>query len=407
MGLYGISNTSQLAHVFGTGASSFSAPIASPTVSKGTFLYGTNNAKPSKEDFVTLNLKQDATELRKAVNLLSRSSNESSGSSVFVQRVAKSSNENTIAVQTENVSASAKVEDLQITVSQLATKQVTNSGTKQASELGFSQGAHTFSITDVQGKSVDMTVEVTLSDTNASVYKKMADSINRSGTNASARIEQKDGSVSLLLASKSTGAKNAFSIQDKTGALVSASNVTTATQAQDASFVVDGQTKSASTNHVKVGRIDATLKEVTAEPVTIHIESSNKDAKAAVNGFVSTYNKLVSSNEKVGAQLFGAASTYKMSMANAGFSFASDGKISISEKSLENALEKGSMKSLFSGGNTYGLSSKLTQIASGVERSPQAYTASADTYSSYNANRVSTQQNQVSFMLGSFYNGVI
>ncbi|GHV34009.1 hypothetical protein FACS18949_09260 [Clostridia bacterium] len=135
--------------------------------------------------------------------------------------------------------------------------------------------------------------------------------------------------------------------------------------------------------------------------------SLTEETSGEVEKFVSAYNELAGSNERLASQMTNASDTYKRALDKVGFSFDKEGKMSITAESLEKSLTDGSMKALFDGGATYGYAARLNQISGAAQQSPQYYAAQSNTYSSYNAERMNTQQNQVSFMLGAFYNAIM
>ncbi|MCL2083972.1 MAG: flagellar filament capping protein FliD [Oscillospiraceae bacterium] len=406
MAMYGISDSSQLSSLFGTGESSFRASeaVKAPNVSTGTFLYGVNTAKPSSQDQTLLALKTGASDLKSALNALTDSTRDS----VFSKMSAESSDQSVASAEMRP--GRARTRDVELSVTQLAAGQTSETNVMRAGELNFEEGVHRIALTGADGggsraaaREIEITVEP--DDTNESVLRKFADAVNARRMGVQAEVTFGEGTVSMSVNSVSTGQRSAFELSDAEGSFVAVTGMSVSSQAQNAEYTVDGAARSSQTNSVTIGgKADVALKGAGSAKLTFGRDMSA--VSDAVTGFVSAYNELTASNEKMSAQMAYSAASYADALSAAGFQF-DNGNISITDEALEKSLSSGAMRSLFSGGENYGYSARLSQLSQVAERAPQLFSAQTDTYSFYNAERLNTQQSQVSFMLGLFYNTFI
>ncbi len=409
MALYGVSNASQLSSIFGTSATSFSLPsnVKLPENSPIQSFYAKNTATPSENDFSTLELKKSGTGMKKALAELSGGFGQS-GNVKFNQYSAKSSDTEALAVSSSSPTRTNQSKDINVSISQLAAKQVSETNTFNPEDTtAFAAGEHSFAIKDAAGNTKkEVSVNVGEGEKSKAVLDRIAQSINstKTGLVASVRTNGPTGDVTLVIESEKTSAASSFKVEDTSGRLMESAGLSVKQEAKDAKFTVNGESKTATTNDVDINGVKATLKKVADANLSFSKDSTASDS--AVKEFVASYNSMFESNEKIAGQMLTASSTYMKSLVKAGFSFDEGGKMSISDDNIKKATENGTMKALFSGGDNYGFASRLSKIAQTAERTPQAFTAPEKT-GSYLAAMQNKNNNMASFMLGSFYSSYV
>jgi flagellar hook-associated protein 2 len=204
--------------------------------------------------------------------------------SVFLKHTVKSSDDKVVSASASNATTGGSYS---LTVNSLARA-------KSEASSGFSDPssnlAGTGSLTITTGDRNPVVIEI--DESNNTLYG-IRNAINRADAGVTATIIN-DGSehpYRLLITSKNTGTANVFTIEETlSGGQALGFEQTQA--AADANFIVNGITISKSSNVVSdvIGGVTLNLKDVSATPVTIHIESDTDSIVNTVNEFIAAYN---------------------------------------------------------------------------------------------------------------------
>lgn len=274
-----------------------------------------------------------------------------------------------------------------VDVSAIAQKQVSESqAMKSTGTTNLSAGYHTLEI-ESGGKSTSVRFFVNEGDDNATVMKSIAKSINNAfGANVTAGVTQEKGQVRLSVSGKETGAKNGFGISFNGDEL----SMSVKTEAQDASYSVNGKSYTSASNTVSLPDSSAQM--------TLKGEGSAKlsrkvDTDTLVNAatdFVNAYNRAVSHlGSKTGAgagvnRALGMITTSGLSrLSSMGITMGKDGKLSLDGDKLAKAASTGSarVQSMLGG---YGSVSERVESGAG-----RAMTIPAATYTNFSSMQVS------------------
>lgn len=368
----------------------YSSVYDSTSVNTSSTTNSANSASDLKS-FMT-SIKELSGNLSKALNTLFANSG-----SIFNQMSATSGNTDFLSVVSDSKKLSASsAASYDISIKQLATSQK-NTGawlksSASAVSNGFSTGNNQFSI-DTNGKTYNLNVNISASDTVESAQKKVADAINKSGSGLTATVSTaKDGTSSLSVTSK-TGDKNSFEFSGSN--FITALNLNNKTStAQDAMYSVNGsewQYSDSNTVTISDG-ITATLKKATSGDDSVKV-NVGKDTDSIVNAatdLVNSYNALMkeanslkaAGNSSLARQLSGIASTYAASLEKAGITTGKDGMLSIDKKKLTSAAESGELQKALGfrtdGSSSMGFASKLEQLSNTANRDPSNYLSVAD-----------------------------
>jgi hypothetical protein len=307
--------------------------------------------------------------------------------SLFESRTASSSDTNVLTASNgTNGTRGPNFNDVSVTVSQVASGQ-TNTGTAQPSMAlsGAEAGRHTFSIEREDGRSAELNVTVTATDTNRTVQQRMADAINRNnelGLTAAVRFNDREGTSQLVISSNTTGERQAFNIQDISGDLVSRTGADNVTQeAANAQFTVNGEARESEVNTVDLGgSLTATLRQVSDRPVQIRALQNSGEIFNAVREIASQYNELLETarsnpNDRGAQQLMrrleSTARAYESALGRAGIGLGSDGFLRTNDERIAAAVESGQVQNVFGAqgslGTENGFMRSLNTIAEQAE----------------------------------------
>lgn len=266
----------------------------------------------------------------------------------------------------------------QMSVMQSADTAIGNTGT-----LSFSAGGSSF--------------DVSVSDTDT--LSTLASRINQAaaGNGLSATVINVDGGQRLVLSAAKTGTAGSIVVSGDS-ALRSTLGFTTTTQAADAEVLVDGQTRTSSSNTL-TDLIDGVSLSLTSVDTTAHALSIGTDTgktKDAVNAFVTAYNSVLTTMKSVTAfmpgkdgnagsssaltgdamvrnlqqQLRSMVGDSVVGLSAIGVSIAKDGQLTADGAKLDSALNSGpaSVSSLFSASSDLGknLDGTLTSVLDNI-----------------------------------------
>jgi hypothetical protein len=261
----------------------------------------------------------------------------------------------TVQVDNKRTIASMPPRDTSVQVQQLARGQQNQGDALTASSRNVTAGEHTFSI-EANGKTHEFTINVSADDTNGSIQRMMANTINASdiGVTAAVRTGTEDGATTstLTLTGTQTGAGNNFTV---TGDIAQSMGVTDTTRAaQNAVYSLNnGETLTSQTNDINIAAgVNITL---TGEGSTnITFGRTAEQAVSATRDLVSAINSAIRStnpNDGRGSSRFindliGMNVTFTDSLARVGINVQNNGQLSIDEDRLRAAAADGSLERL-------------------------------------------------------------
>lgn len=357
-------------------------------LSNSKFLFPENTApgKGTSTDTVSYisDIKEASGDLSGALKALS--------GSAFNQKGVVSSNTDAMTVSYNGSSASLNsMKDMKVKIDQVAAGQK-NEGEalKTANTYSGDKGTNKFTV-ETGGKTTELSVNISATDTNKAVQDKMAKAINEAGLGLKATVEtdSKTGTSVLKVESTKTGAdeKNSFEIKDVSGNAVATTGAGTMTSAaQDAIYSVNGGAQQTSkTNTVSLGNgVSATLKAASDEEVTVTRGKDTSAAISAVEDMVSSYNKLFTAAadrtgdtkaQGLASRMVNVSSVYSKQLSDVGIGFDNSGKMTIDSDKLNKAAEDGSLEKLFTQdrGKNYGFTNQLERLASNVSNNTSAF----------------------------------
>ena len=279
-----------------------------------------------------------------------------------------------------------------------------NTGTKLATSDTFgSSGINKFSI-NVGGKTTELSISISASDTNGSVQKKIADAINSSGAGVVAAVENDATTNSSLLKISSNGTgnndNNKFTLSDITGNLVAKTGANDISSvARDAIYSVNGgPQRTSQSNTVDLGGgLNVTFNKASEKTVTISTGKDMEYAKTAVENLVKSYNDLYveaiqrqsdAKSQNLATKMIGISKTYNSSLSRIGIGFDKDGKMTLDNSKFNEAVENGRLEQFFTenSGKNYGFTNMLSRLASNVSLNTSNYVSRSEFYSNLTEN---------------------
>jgi len=305
---------------------------------------------------------------------------------IFEGRVATSSSE---AVATVTVADGSEIQNFSLDVSQLATKEVSESGSfgSKADKIATADGSMTLEIKNAAG---DVTSSYDITYNAAMSLEDLKDAINKeAGDNLKASIVQvSNGDFRLFINANKEGADQNISITDNNGNLSDdngvnsggknlTDNMTTAQDGVNAKFKYNGQDIERDSNSVTdlLSGVGITLKKVGT--TVIDVKQNVEGIEDKINNFIDKYNSALfqldkdtkSSQNKEERGVFSGDSTVKSmkrdlesiihivgsglgQLEDYGITTARDGRLSLDTSKFEEKLKENpsNVKAFFVGG---------------------------------------------------------
>jgi len=346
--------------------------------------FGVNNAGASADvrSFLT-GMKNTAEKLSSAMNNLRGAGRETVVSS------------DTSAVSVRLSNSTAKIDDTNIRVEQVASGQINRGASLEANRRVSAADArnHTFEI-EHNGQTRQLSVRVGLNATQADVQNAMATAINNANIGVSASVETSlGGSTTLTVQSRETGVfddnRNNFQIRDVSGRAVALTGVGATTQGpQNAEFSINGGAmQTQRSNDIDLGGgVTATLRATTnSSGVTVGMGRERTVTEENINAMVRQFNNLLSNTadnrsdrgvSRLHSQLFGLSTSFSASLAQVGINVDREGMMSVNSSRLDAAIADGSLDRFLNGGRqgaSFGFANRLSRIADDVSANPQRY----------------------------------
>lgn len=311
----------------------------------------------SKEAYkYAINIKEGARELK---NTLSALTAEDDDRSLFGQKIATSSNPDAVSVNYLGKRAGRTDEGFDINVEQLATPQVNTGTYLSQNRLKLIPNTYSFDI-QTGGLSYEFQFKVSHQDTNRKIQDRLASLINKSNIGVTAKVvENEDGFSALSLTSEVTGTTNGrliFNITDEhstheSGAVKYFGLDKVTEEPQNASFLLDGDRHTASSNNFTVNQsFEVTLHAITEEdkPAIIDFQADIDTVSDNIKEMTRKYNSIIHlsgsyAGEQIRSNLLqknvsSIARQHENELESIGLQLTENGSIAVDDQLLNQAL---------------------------------------------------------------------
>lgn len=310
------------------------APWYLPTTSRETQQYA-------------VSLKESARDLRNTIAQLGGLDSEQifSKKSAFSSDVAVAS-----ATYIGPEDSAASVPDLQLEVQALASPQENLGFFLSDEKVELPADTYSFDIS-INDMNYEFQFSVGEAETNRAVQERLVRLINNSAIGIRADLAESDGRTALRLTSDSTGLSagksRIFSVSDehtsKTPGTVDYFGLNyVSRQAANASFLLNGEARTASANHFTIGKLfEVQLKGVNAsdKPVQIGLKNDSESLTDNISHLIGGYNSFIQSaasyldtqakSRQLIREMRGIALHYNNSLESMGLNMEEDGTLSI------------------------------------------------------------------------------
>lgn len=321
------------------------APWYLPTTSKDTQQYA-------------ISLKENARELHNSLAQLGGLESDE----LFSKKSAYSSNDSIAeATYIGPNSQDVTVPDLELEVRSLATPQE-NMGLFLADEpAGLAAATYSFDIS-TGGMNYEFQFSVGESETNRSIQERLIRLINNSDIGIKASLSESEGRTSLCLTSAATGLPagktHLFTVNDthtsqQSGTVEYFGLDYTSRKASNAVFLLNGEERSASSNHFTIGKqFEVQLKGVSNEgqSTRIGLKTDIECLSDNISHLIGSYNEFVKAaaaysqtqakSRQLVQEMQGIASLYGSSLESTGINMTEDGTLAIDGDLLRQAAHQ-------------------------------------------------------------------
>ncbi len=353
------------------------APWYLPTTNKETQQYA-------------VDLKENARELHNTIAQLGGLEEEG----LFSKKSAFSSDENVVtASYIGSQNPNAEVPDLQLEVKSLASAQENLGLFLENGKVALSPGTYSFDV-GINDMNYEFQFTIGETETNRDVQERLVRLINNSGIGLKADLAESEGRTSLRLTSEATGLSQGkqqiFSVSDnhtsKTAGTVEYFGLDyTSRNPSNASFLVNGEERTASSNHFTIGKLyEVELKGISEEgkPAQIGLKTDTESLADNVGQLVGSYNDFIraassyletqSKSKQLVSELKSIAGIYENSLESFGVSMAEDGTLNVDKDLLrQTAIQSEDISETF--GTLKNFSASLLSKSNQVSINPMKY----------------------------------
>lgn len=316
----------------------------------------TNNQETQQ---YAVDLKENARELHNSIAQLGGLDS----ATLFSKKSAYSTDESVIsATYIGDHEPDTVVPDLELEVRSLASPQENMGLFLPADETtGFTPDTYSFDI-GIGGMNYEFQFSVGEGETNRSVQERLVRLINNSDIGVKASLNESEGRTSLCLTSESTGlsaGKNhIFTISDshtsqKTGTVEYFGLNYTSRGASNASFLLNGEERSASSNHFTIGKMfEVQLKGISPEdrPTRIGLKTDVESLADNISHLIGSYNEFIKAasaysgsqtrSRQLVQEMSAIASLHGESLEATGINIQEDGTLSVNELLLRRSARQ-------------------------------------------------------------------
>lgn len=353
------------------------APWYLPTTNKETQQYA-------------VDIKENARELRNTIAQLGGLEDNV----LFNKKSAFSSDENVATASYIGSSDSAgDIPTLDLEVHSLATSQENLGLFLPDAKIELPADTYSFDVS-INDMNYEFQFTVGEAETNRDVQERLARLINNSGIGVKAELAEADGKTSLRLTSETTGLSQGkshlFTVSDdktsKCAGTVQYFGLDyTSREASNASFTVNGEERSAPSNHFTVEKLfEVQLKGISEEGSSTQIglkpdvESLTDNVIHLIGGYndfikaVSSYQGTQSKSKQLVGEMRGIAGIYSSSLESMGITLSMDSTLSIDRDTLkQTAIQSKDIEKTF--GSLKNLSGMLIRKSNQVSLNPMDY----------------------------------
>lgn len=353
------------------------APWYLPTTNKETQQYA-------------VDLKENARELHNTIAQLGGLEEEG----LFSKKSAFSSDEEVVtASYIGSQNPSSEVPDLQLEVRSLASAQENLGLFLENGKVALSPGTYSFDV-GINDMNYEFQFTIGETETNRDVQERLVRLINNSGIGLKADLAESEGRTSLRLTSEATGLSQGkqqiFSVSDnhtsKTAGTVEYLGLDyTSRNPSNASFLVNGEERTASSNHFTIGKLyEVELKGISEEgkPAQIGLKTDTESLADNVGQLVGSYNDFIraassyletqSKSKQLVSELKSIAGIYENSLESFGVSMAEDGTLNVDKDLLrQTAIQSEDISETF--GTLKNFSASLLSKSNQVSINPMKY----------------------------------
>jgi flagellar hook-associated protein 2 len=304
-----------------------------------------------------VHLKEGARELRSSIAELGGM--EAGG--IFDKKHASSSDESiATAIYIGDESSSEQVPSFDLGVQQLAGPQENIGRFLADGPVSLAEDTYSFDV-NVSDMNYEFQFHISEGDTNRDVQNRLARLVNNSGIGLKADVMEQNGRSALRIVSESTGLPAGkdfqFSITDDRTSKTSGSVAyfgldQVASPATNALFTINGEDRSASSNHFTVGKMyELTLNGVSEEgkDITIGLKTDTESVAENVTSLIGGYNEFLRSvnsyldtqtkSKQLAGELSSIVSLYGDELSKLGIGVSEDGMLEVDEAKLKEVAD--------------------------------------------------------------------
>jgi flagellar hook-associated protein 2 len=347
-----------------------------------------DNSPETKEFAVSL--KESARSLKNTISSLSGES----GEGMLSKKTVSSNNEAIVSATYSGASDAESPPPIELTVDQLATRQLNKGRGLPPDEMGLPPDTYSF---DIRSRDIDYEFQFNINegDTNKGIQEKLARLITRSNIGIHAETtEDQYGNTSLLLSSDDTGVKADSGLQfivsdDKTsktrGAVKYFGLDSVEAYPSDALFTVNGEARSSPSNEVTVNKVyDLTFKGTTGEgeTVSVGVKTDVESLTDNISHLVSGYNAFLQNaarfldsqpqSRALVREMSGLSNGINNDLEALGVSFEEDGQLSLDKNLIQQTAEEDDSLTRFD--NVRKFANNILDKANSVALDPLQYT---------------------------------
>lgn len=353
------------------------APWYLPTTNKETQAYA-------------VDLKENARDLHNTLAQLGGLSEEG----LFNKKRAYSSDSDVISATYVGESGSdVEAPDIEVEVTSLASGQENLGYFLDNDKIGLAAGSYSFDVA-INDMNYEFQFAIGESETNRDVQDRLVRLIRNSGIGLSAELAESDGKTALKLTSDASGLPagkdSIFMVSDdhtsKTAGTVAYFGIDyTSHTASNASFLLNGEERTASSNHFTIGKVyEVELKGLSEEgkPAQIGLKTDTESFADNIiqlaNGFndfyrtAASYVDKQSKSKQLVSELKAIAQNYENSLEPLGLSMNEDGTLQVNREVLQqNVSDAEDLSSTFGALKTF--SNSLLRESNQVSINPMKY----------------------------------
>ena len=344
---------------------------------------------PETKEFA-INLKESARSLKNTISSLS----EDNGDEMLSKKTVSSSDPDIVSASYIGNSGSSGASDIEVSVEQLATRQINMGRGLPPDEMGLPPDTYSF---DIRSRDIDYEFQFNINegDTNKTIQEKLARLITRSNIGVHAETaEDANGNISLLLSSDDTGVKNDSGLQfivsdDKTskqrGAVKYFGLDSVDEFPSNAIYTVDGEERSSPTNKVNINKnYELEFKGTTedGETVSIGVKTDVESLTDNISNLISGYNAFLQNAAKylesqpqsraLVREMGGLSSGFNNELEALGVNFGQDGQITLDKNLIQQTAEEDDSLTRFD--NVKKFANNILDKANSISLDPLQYT---------------------------------